>query len=513
MSTPQTNTSADATSYDEVPYPCFAYQHTHPEHLSAIAALHGLKAAPAHACRVLEIGCGSGGNILPMAGHFPGSQFMGLDLAATSIAEAEAETRRTGLTNIKWAAMDLTQLRADPGGPWDYIIAHGVFSWVPEPVRIGLLDLCRNLLSPEGIAFISYNAYPGCHIRQMLRGMLLYHTDGASDVKTKTGQGRALLQLLSDGQDADDDYGVLLKSEVDRVMGFNPHHFYHDDLADINQPYYVHEFASLAAARGLQYLSDADYSSTCDHHLPPSVRATLSGLDDDPIRKQQYLDFMACRRFRQTLLCHAGREVLRQPPDAAWESLYFASSARAGEDSCLTDGSTVEFKGDSSLHIKTAHPASKRCLAALGSVWPARLSWAGLLEKCGVSSEKLRPAVLEMIALRAVSLHGSAELYASTLPERPCVSALARNQIQHSRTVTTLRHHTVHIEDDMGCWLLSLLDGTRTRADLATALTGRIRTQAGAAIDMEKEIAEALTHIDTGMDSLLRMGLIEKPQS
>ena len=462
--------AAAVTSYDEVPYPCFAYQHTHPEHLSALAALHGLDAAPPDACRVLEIGCGSGGNILPMAGHFPGSQFMGLDLAASSIAEAERETARTGLKNIKWAAMDLTQLQEDPGGPWDYIIAHGVFSWVPEPVRVGLLDLCRRLLSSRGIAFISYNAYPGCHIRQMMRGMLLYHTEGAPDVNSKTGQGRALLNLLSDGHDADDDYGSMLKAEAQRVLAFNPHHFYHDDLADINQPYYVHEFAALAATRGLQYLSDADYSSTCDHHLPPSVRETLSGLDGDPIRKQQYLDFIACRRFRQTLVCHEEREVLRVPPEAAWERLYFASSARAAADACLTDGSTVEFRGDGSLHIRTAHPASKRCLEALGAAWPARLSWAALLERSGVSPEKLRPALHEMIALRAVSLHGNAELYASSLPERPCASSLARNQIQHSRTVTTLRHHTVHIEDDMGCWLLGQLDGTRTRDDLARAL-------------------------------------------
>ncbi len=500
--------TTESTPYDAVPYQCNAYYHTHPSHLRVLARIHGLDAPPAEKCRVLEIGCGSGGNLLPMAARYPHSQFMGLDLAASSILEAQAETDRAGLTNIQWAAIDLSALQPDPAGPWDYIIAHGVFSWVPEPVRMALLDLCRRLLSPHGVAFISYNAYPGGHIRQMLRDMLLYHTGEAPTPEIKIRQGRALLQMLQNGSDPSEPFGALLKQEAERASKYNPHHFYHDDLAEINQPYYIEQFGALAASSGLQYITDADHPSTCDYDLPVPLRQTLAQLESEPLRKQQYLDFISGRRFRQTLLTHAALPIQRPIPATAWDTLYFSSPHRPRDsDACLTDATSVTFIGEKEAEVRTSFPAAKRALAALGAVYPQSLSWAALQAAAGVTPEKLHQMMPEMVALRAISLTDAPAPFATTIPTHPRTPELARHQLQHSRGLTTLRHSTVRIDDDIGCWLVAQLDGTRTHEDLAHALVARLKEPP---LDPEKELAEARTVIADGLQTLLNLALIER---
>ncbi len=170
------------TAYDEVPYPSLAHVQTHPDRLATIAALFGLQTAPVEKCRVLELGCGDGTNLISMAYGLPNSEFVGIDAAGRAIAEGNEMIRDLSLDNVRLQQLDLMEFDAG-GEPFDYIIAHGVYSWVPDPVRDRILAICSESLSPNGVAYVSYNSYPGGHIRDMVREMMLFHVQCAPDAK------------------------------------------------------------------------------------------------------------------------------------------------------------------------------------------------------------------------------------------------------------------------------------------------------------------------------------------
>ncbi|MBA3531908.1 MAG: class I SAM-dependent methyltransferase, partial [Ardenticatenales bacterium] len=160
-------------SYDETPFLKQTYVHV--DGMATIAALQGLRPAPVAACRVLELGCGSGSNLIAMAYGLPESRFLGIDLSAQQSADGQATVAELGLPNVEIRQGDILAVD-DSFGPFDYIIAHGVYSWVPPVVREKVLSICRERLAPQGIAYVSYNVFPGWHPLLIIREMLRYHT-------------------------------------------------------------------------------------------------------------------------------------------------------------------------------------------------------------------------------------------------------------------------------------------------------------------------------------------------
>ena len=86
--------------------------------------------------------------------------FVGIDLSPRSIDEARAMAADLGLTNVTFHAADLRDLPTD-AGDFDYIVAHGFYSWVPAPVRSALFETIHARLAPRGVAFVSHNVLPG----------------------------------------------------------------------------------------------------------------------------------------------------------------------------------------------------------------------------------------------------------------------------------------------------------------------------------------------------------------
>jgi len=148
------------TSYDAVPYSEYVFPYTHPASVGAVAALFGMRPAdPAH-CRVLELGCCTGANLIPMAYDLPGSEFVGIDLSRRQIDDGRRTIAALSLTNIDLRPGSILDVD-ESYGTFDYIIAHGVYSWVPAEVREKLLAVCKANLKPDGVAYVSYNTYPG----------------------------------------------------------------------------------------------------------------------------------------------------------------------------------------------------------------------------------------------------------------------------------------------------------------------------------------------------------------
>ena len=246
------------SSYDEISYPGHAYPQTHPDRLASLARLFGMKPAPVDQCRVLELGCGNGSNLIPMAITLPDSYFLGIDLAMRPIASGNDLIRDLALKNIELRQQDLMEYETT--GQYDYIIAHGLYSWVPQAIQQKILGILASNLGPQGVAFISYNAHPGGHLRTMLREMMLFHVREIQDPAQKISQARAFMGFLLSARLEEDPYRMLLKKEAERVLTYPEGHLYHDDLGETNYFFYFHEFMKEASRHGLQYLAEADFS-------------------------------------------------------------------------------------------------------------------------------------------------------------------------------------------------------------------------------------------------------------
>src|SRR5262249_40891875 len=162
-----------SNSYDAVPYNSYPFPRTHPGHLAAVASLFGMKPAPIGRCRVLELGCAGGVNLIPMALTLPASRFIGVDLSARQIADGQKLAAELALDNLHLRHLNILDVDQSLG-QFDYIVCHGVYSWAPGPVRDKILEVCARNLAPQGVAFVSYNTYPGWHMNGMIRDMLCF---------------------------------------------------------------------------------------------------------------------------------------------------------------------------------------------------------------------------------------------------------------------------------------------------------------------------------------------------
>ncbi len=321
--------SAERNRYDEIPYPSFALPQTHPDRLATLATLLGMRPAPIDRCRVLELGCGDGANLIPMALTLPGSTFVGIDLAARPIAKGVATAAALGLRNIALHQRDILEISEEIGA-FDYIIAHGLYSWVPPPVQEKILAICSAHLCADGVAYISYNTYPGGRLREITRELMVHYTRGVTDPRTKIARAREIVRTVADAEEGDDIYALTLRAQHERIAGLSDASLFHDDLADVNAPLYFHQFARHAADHGLRYLAEADFFDMHPYeHLPPATEGSDETGEDGRIAREQSLDFLHGRAFRQTLLCHRDAPIEATPDPALVMQLFVASPVRA----------------------------------------------------------------------------------------------------------------------------------------------------------------------------------------
>ena len=515
-----------ASRYDSVPYPSYTHPQTHPNRLAVIGTLAGLKPAPPAHCRVLEIGCGDASNLVPMAWTLPGSEFVGLDLAALPIAKGQEAIQALGLRNLRLVQADLAAVNGE-WGKFDYIIAHGLFSWVPPEIRERLLALCRSLLAPHGIAFVSYNALPGGHMRAMLREMMLFHVRAYESPEERIEQARALTQFLLQGQLPAQEHRGWFKAELESVLEHHPRYLYHDHLGEINEPYYFTQFIERAAAHGLQYLSEADYFEMSAHMFPQPVQAVLGQLSGNRIQREQYLDFLKCRRFRQTLLCHA-ELPLRSEPDAADVTRFavLSPARRTSEEARLAPGITCVFQAANGFRCETDFPLGKAALSVLCPLCPTSLTFDDLLarslkalqnESISWSDDsearvQLAGFLLKVYSVGLVDFRATQPQVATQVTEQPVASALARWQSLHGNSVTSLFHMTVQIEDEIGKSLLQWLDGTADRKVLLEKLWTFLNEKQALITDGGVESARTAleSQLDANLQKLARMGLLMK---
>ncbi len=451
------------TKYDEVLYPTSPRKEAHPERLAMVAHLMGLQTAPLGKCRVLELGCGDGGNLIPIAHDYPESEFVGMDLAEFPLAAGREFSGHLGLRNIEFQQGDLTRWSA-PGREFDYILVHGVYSWVPQAAREGILRICQQQLAPKGVAFISYNALPGCYFRKFVWDMMKFHTRGIEAPVEKVAAAKVFAEQAMNALE-EKGHPVAIRLELEEFLKRQESVVFHDDLAEINVPFYVEEFTAQAAQYDLQYLGDAD--PVREHGLPYPVKTR------DRAHERQYADFVSARRFRETLLCRAGLELSPQIGLERLLDLWVGSKVEAGPEA--EDG-TQAFDLGQNRNLSTNHPVAKAVLLAASSIWPAMMP-ARDLPLPGKDPAEDVDCLVRLLMTGALEFRVEPPKVAG-VTARPRASVLARTQLAHGRDdVTTQRHFTVNLADELARQVVQLLDGTRSHAEVAAALTERMNVK------------------------------------
>ena len=509
---------SEPCAYDQVDYPSLVHPQMHPSRLAAIARLHGIPAASPAACRLLEVGCGDGLQLITLAMAYPDGRFVGVDLSVKAIARGEEMRKSLGLDNLQLVAADLMQWQPEPQ-PYDYVLAHGFYSWVPEPVRQRLFQLCNDHLGAHGIAYVSYNALPGSHLRRLLWEILQFHAGTSQDPAASVERARECLDLLLLGMPDNTRYRTTLAGEItDLKARLDPRVLFHDDLATINDPCTLDQFMRAAGNHGLGFVAEASYHEMSLHNAHPDARAMLDEVGrDDIVTKEQYLDFFTGRRFRQTILCRSSTNPRARADPGAIAGLELVTELVPAPLQPGTQGG-MRFTRPSSGGLETDDSVVQAMLVQCGSRHPQALPVASLLQGARdpadgdeISADDLRRVctfLLRAFEAGVVELHVDAPRFARHAPNRPTASPLARSQVTAGETrVVGLRPSTVQLEDPVTCSLLLALDGTRDR----DAVLAFMRNHLGLADIGDQPSSEEVLweNIETGLDaSLERIGAL-----
>lgn len=477
--------------YDVIDYPPLVHSQMHPARLGAIARLHGIAGASPARCRLLEVGCGDGLQLIALAQAYPDARFIGVDLSTKAIDRGEAMRTRLGLQNLELIAADL--MAWNPGtAPYDYIVAHGFYSWVPQAVREGLLALCGRALAPSGVAYISYNALPGSHLRRMVWEMARFHVRDVAEPFERVRKAQEFLAWLGNDVLERGAYGPAVRHEAEQLLNGHPAVLFHDDLASINNPFTLTEFDAQISAHGLAFLSEADYHEMNPALLGKEGQERFSTVrSSDRLANDQYLDFLKGRRFRQSLVCRGSAAWVEAPEPGVVVDFHASGHLRgeplavASDDHAGPPAGMVRFANPDGAALSTNHPVVKAALECIGNAFPQPLGVVDLLARARESTNSTAPAAEDAAALSQALLRAfelgllllqlDPPRFAATPGERPLASPLARLQVEiGEETIANLRPSMVSLDSRPAIELLRLLDGTRDRDAILRDLAARM---------------------------------------
>ena len=317
--------AAPLVSYDTLPYHNHTMSYISPEHMESIGTVFGVNPAQAKTARVLELGCGSGLTSIAFGIRHPKAKVVGIDLSKVQIEHGQKYLTELKIKNVELKTMSIMDIDKS-FGEFDYIICHGVFSWVPAEVQKKILEIINTHLAPTGIAHVSYNALPGWNIAQTFRDMMQYHADMFVTDQDKIAQAGAFVNFI-DGALAESNtpYSKFLRQEAQIVASQGPSYLKHEYLEKGNSQFYFSDFANLAANHNLQYLGDSSLATMYLGNLPTKASEQLKSINNI-ISAEQYMDFITNRRFRNTLLCKASATINRNITGDVFDKLHIAAA-------------------------------------------------------------------------------------------------------------------------------------------------------------------------------------------
>ncbi|TVQ92754.1 MAG: methyltransferase domain-containing protein [Deltaproteobacteria bacterium] len=479
------------SDYEDILYDEYSFPQAHPSTVAAVAQIHGAPMRAHRGLRVLDLGCGCGSHLLPMAERDPEGRYIGLDLSRAQIAVGEGMVHATGLENVQLMAGDIRDLSSELGR-FDLIVCHGVYSWVPPDVRAAILRVLRQHLAAHGVAFLSTNMLPGWRSRGTLRAGLLRHVDPTLPPREKIDAARRVLDFWADAAQRDTaGFGPFLTEELRALQKASDSYLLYEHLAPLNEPMWFSDLHRAFGKAQLSYLGDACLAI----HAPLGdvSEQRLRGLASSLAASEELRDLATHRMFRRSLLVHRERVIDREVHWRRLEGLYFHTALRPTKD-----GGYQSSKG---LRFQTSSAVERAILDTLSDTAPRLLPFDEIVERVGERRAAVGKILLGLTA-RGLILPLAHDMgIAAALPTRPRATKIARFQAEHRPRVTNLRHESIEMPRSAQC-VLRHCDGTRDPGALADHLAQDL-AQGKAEILVEGEPVQDRPSIEEAVDLAL----------
>jgi SAM-dependent methyltransferase len=458
----------------DVPYPAWPIPEAAPTRIAAMVGLAGWPAPAPASYRMLELGCASAGNLLPLACSYPGAQFVGVDLDATEIAVAVGFASQLGLDNLRLLPMSVESVVAELRDErFDYIVAHGLYSWVPERAREALMQVCGTLLAEHGVAYISYNTQPGFELREMVRDALAYHCRNASSASQAVREARPFLETLLASPLAA--VSPLVRNELAASAKAHDARLVYDDLGET----YAFDFDDVvahAARHGLAFLSEAVPTAAHVRSFGGNAGRRLSELAGDRLAQESLLDLLMLRRFRRSLF-HKPADSAQANSAPLLDELHVLAQFERPELSSLSQSWTIPGIAGAKLTIDS--PQVRAALWVLGKHYPStvpiltlRAEASQLAAAYARTSERqdqaLDRGLVALFEAGILELLG-APIRCGSTNSRPTAFPYASLAATTGRPISNLHHRQPSLSA-AASHLLPLLDGSKATSELAAVL-------------------------------------------
>ena len=479
--------------YDAVPYVSHPFPQTAIEHLEVLAALFGLEAPSPARARVLELGCASGGNLIPMAARLPQAHMVGVDLSAVQIHDGQQLLARVHVPNVELRTLSIADIN-EGLGLFDYIVCHGVYSWVPPEVQAAILRVCSQNLAPQGVAYVSYNVYPGWKAREIVRDAMILRGGPRDAPDEKLSYARGMLEFLEQSARPDSVLKKTLEETLPLVRGGNTSYLLHEFLEPCNAPCYFKEFVARAGAQGLVYLCDAEPSTMFVQNHGEKVREPLlRECGGSQVMMEQYLDFLVNRTFRQSLLVHEARhgEIRYRLDRERLRALHYAGIFATPDGAPVTVDAQEQACTALRNHALTLRlPVHKAVAIELDQRYPATLDVDALVAavsaRVGEPLAAVEGPVLTMleellilgaVRVRRQPLHVAAEVSAMPLASHLVRQAPGLDGAAGPEAAVCNQWHDLVGLTALERALLPRLDGAHGHAQLLEHVLAEVRAQ------------------------------------
>jgi methyltransferase-like protein/SAM-dependent methyltransferase len=517
-----------APEFNDLHFPPYSFSATHIGRLGAIGRIFGLATADPAKARVLELGCGTGSNIMAMAQLFPEGEFIGIDASSKQIDLGLEVINSVGINNARLIAADFSQYTEELG-KFDYIIVHGVYSYVLDSVKDAILSIASKNLNPGGITYISYNCLPGWGMRSALREMMLMHTSGIPDLLGRVAQAKALVKFLAESCDPETPYGKYLALELELIAKADDASIAKEFLQAESDAVYFTDFLTAASNHNLIYLGDADVASMLVDNLPIQAANTIKSLGMNILATEQYMDFLRNRMFRNTLLCQASSTLNRSIDPSRLKDLHITSlinlkqPQNADQPSVFVtmNGSELTANDDITATIFEAVARIDRKTqsvnALIDQIAPALVK----LEKtktCDSLHESAALALINFYFNKLIDFSLGPISRTNTDSQNPTTLPLARWQASKGQPISSDRLEML-TADQFVSMLITLCDGSRDREQIIHSIIAAVEKneftlhENNEPITDPKRLKSIVSQLyDGSITSLSRLGLLIKGQ-